>query len=185
MRSKFDLQTFKIEGLLLIKKNRLVDHRGYFERVYCQESFKEVSSFIDVQQINHSMTLRKGTVRGLHFQKAPHQETKVVTCIRGQIYDVAVDLRPGSKTYGQHVGVHLDAETQDSFLIPKGFAHGFQALTDHAEMIYLNDACYQADAEQGLSALDPELEIQWPLPPIDLSQKDLSLPNFASLCIGK
>src|SRR5690606_8404515 len=115
---------------------------------------------------------RRGTIRGLHFQYAPHAETKIVSCLQGSIYDVAVDLRAGSQTFLQWYGLILSAERQNSLVIPPGFAHGFQTLEDNTQILYLVSAPYSAADEDGLNPLDPTIGIEWPLPPSEISPRD-------------
>lgn len=123
-------------------------------------------------QVNHTLTRRRGTVRGMHFQWPPHAETKFVSCLAGEILDVAVDLRRHSPTFLRWHGEILSVANQRSLLIPEGFAHGFQALTDDCELLYLHTAAYAPGAEGALNALDPRLAIAWPLPVTDRSERD-------------
>jgi dTDP-4-dehydrorhamnose 3,5-epimerase len=125
-----------------------------------------------IAQINHTLTTRTGTVRGLHVQRPPHAEMKIVTCLRGAVFDVAVDLRGGSPTFLQWHAEHLTAENRRWLVIPEGFAHGFQTLTDDCEMLYLHSASYMPSAEGGLDATDPRLAIPWPLPIAERSPRD-------------
>jgi dTDP-4-dehydrorhamnose 3,5-epimerase len=127
-------------------------------------------------QVNHSYTSRQGTVRGMHFQRQPNAELKLVTCLRGEAFDVAADVRRGSPTMLRWHGERLSAENHRALLIPEGFAHGFQTLTPDCELLYLHTAAFAPEAEGGLNALDPRLSIDWPLPPIERSERDRSLP---------
>jgi dTDP-4-dehydrorhamnose 3,5-epimerase len=133
-----------------------------------------------VVQINHTATGHRGTVRGMHFQRPPHAEDKFVSVVRGEVFDVAVDLRRNSPTFRQWHAEHLSADNGRSLLIPKGFAHGFQTLTDDCELIYLHTARYAPDAEGGLDPLDPMLAIEWPLTVTDLSARDRAHPPLSS-----
>jgi dTDP-4-dehydrorhamnose 3,5-epimerase len=129
-----------------------------------------------IAQINHTRTFKRGTVRGLHFQLPHCAEMKLVSCIRGELWDVAVDVRAGSKTFLQWYGEQLSADNGCALLIPEGFAHGFQSLTDDVELLYCHSAAYSAAAESGLNATDPKLAITWPLPIAERSLRDTQLP---------
>lgn len=172
----FTLQALALEGLYLIRQKVFCDDRGRFARLFCQSSLTLQGRPFAIRQINHSRTVEKGSVRGLHYQKAGYAESKLITCVRGAVWDVVVDLRPLSPTYLQWHAEDLRADDGRSLLIPAGFAHGFQALTDDAEVLYLTDADYAPDHEAGLSAIDPALSISWPLPVKNLSAKDASHP---------
>jgi dTDP-4-dehydrorhamnose 3,5-epimerase len=126
-----------------------------------------------IVQINHSLSVRKGTVRGLHFQRPPHAEIKIVTCVRGRVFDVAVDVRKHSPTFLRWHGIELSDANMDAFLIPPGFAHGFQTLENNCELIYLHTRAYAPCAEDGLRVDDPSIRIDWPLPVRNLSKRDL------------
>jgi dTDP-4-dehydrorhamnose 3,5-epimerase len=172
MSDRFDFDSTSLEGLKLISRKPLQDARGSFERIFCAEDFQEVGLQRPVVQINRSVTLKSGTVRGMHFQYPPHAETKIVSCLRGEIFDVAVDIRSGSPTFLKWHGEVLSAENQKSLLIPEGFAHGFQALTDDCELLYLHTALYFPESEGALNPLDPVLDIRWPLPVSEMSDRD-------------
>jgi dTDP-4-dehydrorhamnose 3,5-epimerase len=163
-------------GLKLVRRKHLRDARGFLSRLYCAEEFAALGIGLPIAQINHTLTLRRGTVRGMHFQRPPHAESKLVTCVRGEIWDVAVDLRSGSATQLQWHAEVLSAENLNSLLVPPGFAHGFQALSDDCELIYLHSAPFVPDAEGGLRPTDPALSIRWPLEIVDLSPRDQSHP---------
>ena len=126
----------------------------------------------NIMQINHSQTRQHGSVRGLHFQQPPHAEVKIITCLRGAVFDVTVDIRVGSPTFLQWVGVELSAKNGAMILIPEGCAHGFQTLSDDTELLYLHTAPYAPESEGGLHYADPRLDISWPLPLADISQRD-------------
>ena len=161
-----------LPDLILIHRNPIEDDRGFFCRVFCAEEFQHAGLTKPIVQINHTLTRKRGTVRGLHCQHPPHSETKIVNCIRGEIFDVAVDLRQGSRTFLQWHGERLSADNKKSLLIPEGFAHGFQALTDDCEILYFHTAAYAPEAEGGLHVLEPRLAIAWPLPVAQLSKRD-------------
>ena len=167
-----------LSGLFEVKRAPHVDGRGFLERVFCTSELSEWQKR-PVVQINRTLTEEKGTLRGMHFQKPPFAECKYVSCLAGAVYDVAVDLRVGSTTFGKWFGLELKSEDHNALLIPEGFAHGFQALTDDVEMLYLHSAAYAPDAEGGLNALDPELGIDWPMPPSNQSTRDASLMRLA------
>ena len=162
--SRFTVRSTPIAGVLVLERSRIGDERGSFSRLFCPDELAAAGWHGSVHQINHSSTAREGTARGMHFQNPPHAEDKLVTCLRGAIWDVAVDLRQGSPTFLQHVGAELSDDNHASLLIPKGCAHGFQTLSDGVEMIYVHSAPYQAAAERGFCPTDPALNIAWPKP---------------------
>ena len=169
-----------IEGLCVITPTVHGDHRGYFMETYQKENFKEGGIDIDFVQDNQSMST-KGVLRGLHFQ-INYPQTKLVRCIRGEVFDVCVDLREGSPTYGKWEGVILSAENKRQFLVPKGFAHGFVVLSDEAEFCYKVDDYYHPNDEGGLMWNDPDIGIDWPIPAdmeVLLSDKDKIHPPFS------
>ena len=153
------------------------DQRGYFFESFSQREFDEKVAPIRFVQDNESMSQR-GVVRGLHYQRAPYTQTKLVRCVRGAVLDVAVDIRQGSPTYGQHVAVELTEENKLQFFIPKGFAHGFAVLSETAVFEYKCDEFYHPESEAGVSIMDPSLGIDWrtPLAEAILSEKDTRLP---------
>jgi dTDP-4-dehydrorhamnose 3,5-epimerase len=161
-----------IDGLVLLQRYRMDDARGFLSRVYAADEFGAAGLTKPIVHINHTLTRHRGTVRGLHFQTPPHAEMKVVSCLRGEVYDVAVDLRRNSPTFLAWHAEVLSLENQRSLLIPEGFAHGFQALTDDCQLLYLHTAAYVAAAESGLNAVDPRLAIRWPLDIADMSERD-------------
>lgn len=167
-----------LAGLMQIDRQPNSDERGSFARLFCDRLFADWGWDGPVRQINHSTTQGRGTVRGMHFQFPPHSETKLVTCLAGEIFDVAVDLRAGSPTFLRWHGVRLSAENRSSLLIPRGFGHGFQAMSEHVEIVYLHDAAYTPESEGGVSPLDPRLAISWPLPVAMLSERDASHPTL-------
>ena len=174
--NNFTLQATELEGLYLIQQKVFCDDRGRFARLFCQGRLTAQHRPFAVRQVNHSRTVEKGSVRGLHYQKAGYAESKLITCIRGAVWDVVVDLRPQSTTYLQWHAEELRADDGRSLLIPAGFAHGFQSLTDESEVLYLTDADYSPEHEAGLSVNDPALSIRWPLPVKNLSTKDSCHP---------
>lgn len=169
---RFDFMTTALKGLLVVQRKAIEDERGFLSRFYCAEEFAQAGMNKPIAQINHTLTRKKGAVRGLHFQHAPHAEIKLVSCLKGEIWDVAVDLRKGSPTFLQWHAAVLSAANRKSLLIPEGFAHGFQALTEDCELIYLHTSAYQPTSEGALNAADPELGIAWPLAISEISDRD-------------
>jgi dTDP-4-dehydrorhamnose 3,5-epimerase len=163
-----------LEGVVVIERHAMADDRGFFERLFCEQELAAVLGGRRVVQINRTLTRRIGAVRGLHFQQPPHAEMKIVSCLRGQVFDVAVDLRSGSTSFLQWHAEQLSAENRRTLLIPEGFAHGFQTMSDDCEMLYFHTAAYTPRAEAGLNAADPRLAIRWPLPFGDRSARDVA-----------
>ncbi len=176
MSARFNIEATVLAGLSVLTRKHIGDSRGWFERMFCIEELHEVLGKRSVVQINRTLTQQKGSVRGMHFQHSPVAEMKFVSCLRGQVFDVAVDLRPGSATFLQWYAELLSADNRKTLAIPEGFAHGFQTLTDDCEMFYLHTAAYDPAAEGGLNPQDPALAIAWPLPMTELSPRDASLP---------
>lgn len=170
--SRFDFIPTSLAGMMLVQRKAMKDSRGFLSRFYCAETFAEAGIHGKIIQINQTLTKSMGTVRGLHFQFPPYAESKLVSCVRGEVYDVAVDLRQGSPTFLQSHGEKLSAENRKSLLIPEGFAHGFQTLTNDCELIYLHTAAYHPEAEGALNVVDPRLNIAWPLTVTDISDRD-------------
>lgn len=173
---RFVFHPTPLSGLTLIERQPTGDARGFFVRLYCAEEFRAAGWHKPVAQINHTLTRKQGAVRGLHFQHPPHAEGKLVSCFKGQIFDVAVDLRRDSPTFLQWYSAILSAENHRSLLIPEGFAHGFQALTDDCELIYLHTTPFHAEAEGALNVTDPRLAVAWPLAIAQLSERDRAHP---------
>ena len=180
MSERFQVTPGSLAGLQVITRQPMVDSRGWFERTYCFESFAELGLDQTIAQINRSFTLQKGSVRGMHFQTAPFIETKIVSCLKGEVFDVAVDLRPDSPTFLQWQGEILSADNHRSLLIPDGFAHGFQTLTDDCELLYMHTQNFAPEASGGLNPLDPKLAIAWPLPVTEMSEGDKHRAMMAS-----
>jgi len=176
MSTHFDILETPLKGLQLIHSKPLGDSRGYLERLFCQLELAELLKGEAIAQINHTLTAKTGTIRGMHFQYPPCAETKFVTCLKGEVFDVAVDVRPGSPTFLRWHGELLNAANHNTLLIPEGFAHGFQTLNDECEMLYFHTAAYHRDAEGALNAFDPALAIQWPLPVTEQSTRDKEHP---------
>lgn len=169
---RFDCFDLPLGGLKVVQRKPIEDARGFLSRFYCAEEFTKYGFNKPICQINHTLTRNKGAVRGLHYQQSPHAEIKLVSCIKGEIFDVAVDLRKDSPTFLQWHGEVLSAHNQRSLLIPEGFAHGFQTLCDDCELIYLHSAPYVKDAEAALNVTDPKIGIVWPINITELSERD-------------
>lgn len=165
-------EPLNLEGAYLISLDKKEDDRGFFARYYCEEEFQKHNLNTDWVQMNNSFSKHKGTLRGLHFQNPPHSEVKLIRCFRGAIWDVMVDIRKGSKTYGQWSGTELSAENRKMLYIPEGFAHGFISLTDDSEILYMVSSAYTGKAEGTLRWNDSFHNIEWPLPPEIISDKD-------------
>ena len=174
--SRFSVTDTPLSGLRRVQRLPLGDARGFLARLFCADELRDAGWVGPVAQVNHTLTRQAGTVRGLHFQQAPHAEAKLVSCLRGEVWDVAVDLRPGEPSFLRWHAERLSADNGMALLIPPGFAHGFQTLTDEVEMLYIHSAAYHAAAEGGLHPLDPALELPWPLPLGILSARDAAHP---------
>ena len=162
----------ELEGLYIIKHKIIEDERGLFTRTYCKNEFIAVGLETEFVQFNHSFNKKKGTVRGMHYQMPPYTEIKLIRCVQGKVIDVAVDIRRNSPTFLKSVAVELSSENMLSILIPAGFAHGFQTLEDNTSLIYHHTEYFKAEANAGLRPDDPQLSIQWPLPFVNISEKD-------------
>lgn len=168
----------EFEGLWLIEPEMHSDERGAFGRTFCVREFGEQGLCTTYLQWSTSYNLKSGTVRGMHFQKDPQPETKIVRCTRGKIFDVAVDLRPNSKTYLKWFGQELSADNRLSLYIPEGFAHGFQTLQDNSEVYYAISENFEASLASGIRFDDPKVQVQWPLPISTINPRDKQWPNF-------
>lgn len=161
-----------LSGLYLIEIQAIADARGFFARSFCAKEFKDSGLDPAVAQCNISFNERAGTLRGMHYQEAPHEEARLVRCTSGAIYDVAVDLREDSPTYLKWYAVELNSENRRMLFVPKGFAHGFQTLVDRTEVSYMMSEFYHPESARGLRWNDPTLAIQWPLENMTISEKD-------------
>ena len=184
MSSLFDVLDTPLPRLKLIQRKPICDHRGYLERMFCAEELQSLIPGKHIVQINHTLTAKLGAVRGLHFQQPPNAETKVVSCLRGEVFDVAVDLRQGSPTFLRWHAEILTANNHKTLLIPEGFAHGFQTLTENCELLYFHTGAYQPSAVAGLNAQDPKLKIRWPTAVTELSPRDAAHPFVTIGLIG-
>lgn len=173
-----------ISGLYLIKRTPIGDSRGMFERMFCQNALEPLLDGRTVKQINHTVTKNQGVIRGLHFQFHPYSECKIVSCIKGKVWDVALDLRKGSPTFMMHFSVVLSDENFCSLYIPEGIAHGFQTQTVDCEMLYFHTASHNPNSEGGVNALDPLLGIKWPLKVSGRSDRDANHPMMAESFLG-
>jgi dTDP-4-dehydrorhamnose 3,5-epimerase len=179
MSSRFSQIKTPLEGLIVLQRKPLGDKRGYLERLFCQQELQSILKEKQIKQINHTLTEKKGTVRGMHFQYPPHAETKFVSCVRGEVFDLAIDLRTDSPTYLHYYAEILTEENYKTLVISEGFAHGFQTLTPNCEMLYFHTNEYVPEAEGALNAIDPVLNIKWPLDISEVSDRDRSHPMIA------
>ncbi|MDR2622990.1 MAG: dTDP-4-dehydrorhamnose 3,5-epimerase [Methanobrevibacter sp.] len=168
------IKNTKINEVKVIDSEPFKDERGFLNRIFCQDELNEIQPNMVIKQINHSMTSQKGTVRGLHFQNPPYAELKIIRCIKGSIFDVAVDLRRDSHTFLKWHREILSEDNMKALVIPEGFAHGFQSLEDDVEMIYLHTNSYCKEAEGSLRYDDPKMGIDWQIEVSNVSKKDMS-----------
>lgn len=181
---RFTVSDLPLHGLKRVDRQPVGDARGFLARVFCADELALAGWNAPLAQINHVFTTARGTVRGMHFQRPPHAEMKLLSCLRGEVWDVAVDLRVGSPTYLHWHAEHLSADNHRALLIPEGFAHGYQTLSDNVELLYCHSAAYAPAAEDGLNPRDPRLAIAWPLPIDELSKRDAALPLFTAAFQG-
>jgi len=174
--SRLTITNLPLAGLKLVERLSLDDSRGFLSRLFCAEELASAGWRKPIVQVNYTFTARCGTVRGMHFQLPPHTEMKLVSCLHGRVWDVAVDLRRGSDTLVHWYAEELSADNQRALLIPEGFAHGFQALTDDVELLYCHSAAFHDEAQGGVNPRDPKLAIEWPLEITELSDMDAHHP---------
>jgi dTDP-4-dehydrorhamnose 3,5-epimerase len=167
-----------LAGAYVIDIEPRADARGFFARVWCAREYAEHGLETTLAQASVSVSVKRGTLRGMHYQVAPHDEVKIVRCTRGAIYDVIIDLRPGSPTYLRHVGFELSAANHRQLYIPKGFAHGFQTLADDCEVYYQMSAFYTPEAQRGVRWNDPRFNIAWPIADAIMNDRDRRYPDF-------
>jgi len=172
MTQRFEFTPTYIKDLVICERKPIIHDLGFFVRFFCEKEFEEAGLYKPIVQMNQTLTRKQGSVRGMHFQRPPHAENKIVACVKGKIFDVAVDIRKYSPTFLRWHGEVLSAENNKCMYIPEGFAHGFQALSDDCEMFYLHTAAYAADSEGALRWNDPKLSIKWPLAVTDVSARD-------------
>ena len=167
-----------IKDVFVVHLNKITDERGFFARFFCQEDFATKGIESQFVQVNNSLSLSKGTLRGMHYQLAPKSEAKLVRCIRGSVYDVVLDLRPESPTFGRWFGQELSADNRLAMYVPKGCAHGFLTLEDNTEIFYFVSEYYSKEFERGIRWNDPAFNISWPFEPAVISEKDKNHPDF-------
>ncbi len=179
--SNFTAERLIIPEIILVRPRKFADSRGWFMETWKAPDFAALGAAVDFVQDNHSMSTKRGTIRGLHFQIPPRAQAKLVRVLRGAVYDVAVDLRRGAATYGKRCGATLTAEGGEQLFIPRGFAHGFCTLNDNTEVVYKVDNVYAPECEAGLFWGDPDLAVDWPIHSSEIlvSDKDAKLPEFA------
>jgi dTDP-4-dehydrorhamnose 3,5-epimerase len=167
-----------LKGSYIIEIDPIEDERGFFARSFCQKEFEKYGLNPYIAQCNISYNEKKGTLRGMHYQIAPHEETKLVRCTRGAVYDVIADLRPDSPTFKQWIAVELTQENRHMVYVPEGFAHGFQTFEDHTEVLYQMSEFYHPECTRGVRWNDPTFEFEWPLSKPILSCRDSSFDDF-------
>jgi dTDP-4-dehydrorhamnose 3,5-epimerase len=178
------LKETKLQGVFEIEVEQRADERGFFARTWCQREFEDHGLNPKLVQCNVSFNKHKGTLRGMHYQAAPHAEAKIVRCTQGSIYDVALDLRPESPTFKEWVSVVLTSERRNMVYIPEGCAHGFLSLEDRTEMFYQMSEFYNAESARGVRWDDPAFKIAWPAKVEVIAERDRTYPNFESMqCI--
>jgi len=165
-------------GAYLVDLDKKGDDRGFFARAFCEDEFKHHGLVQHFCQVNNSLSAAKGTLRGMHYQLSPRAETKLVRCVRGALYDMILDLRDDSATFGRSFGAELSAENRRMMYVPKGFAHGFLTLTDDTEAFYFVDEFYSPERERCVRYNDPKFAMKWPETPSVISDKDRNQPNF-------
>jgi dTDP-4-dehydrorhamnose 3,5-epimerase len=168
----------RLKGAFIIESDLIEDERGFFARVFCRQEFEEHGLNPDLVQCNISFNKTKGTLRGMHYQIAPHAEVKLIRCTAGAIYDVIIDLRPESPTFKQWFSAELSQKNHQLLYIPEGFAHGYQTLEPETEVFYQVSAFYHQPSERGVRWNDPAFGIEWPLPTAVVSKKDQSYPDW-------
>ena len=168
----------RIAGAWVVHLDYSGDDRGFFARAWCREEFAAKGITAELSQANLSFSQQAGTVRGMHFQRAPHEEMKAVRCLRGSIFDVVLDLRSSSPTFCQWHGEELSADNRRMLVVPEGCAHGFQTLVANTEVFYLVSKAHAPDSEGGMRWDDPAFDIKWPLPVTEISKRDMGFPNF-------
>ena len=182
--SRLLVEDTPLAGLKRVRRSPLGDARGFLARLFCADELRDAGWRAPVAQVNHTRTAQRGSVRGLHFQHPPHAEQKLVHCLRGEVFDVAVDLRRGSPTFLRWHGERLSGDNGVALLIPEGFAHGLQTLTDDVDMLYCHSAAYAAAAEDGIHPSEPRIGVAWPLPIGALSPRDAGHAPLDDLFAG-
>lgn len=176
-----------LKGAYIIELEPYQDSRGLFARTFCKKEFQKIGHSKEFVQFNHSVTLQKGTIRGMHYQVPPSSEIKLIRCIRGNVYDVIIDIRYGSSTFLKYHAVELNEANMKMIYVPEGFAHGFQTLENNTQLIYHHTQFYNPEHERGIRYNDPATNIHWPLVPVNLTEKDNNYPlidyNFKGIKI--
>jgi len=167
-----------LPGAYVVELEPVYDDRGFFARTWCSEEFKSRGLVVDLVQCSISYNTRRGTLRGMHYQEEPYAEVKLVRCTAGALYDVILDLRPSSPTYGKWHAMELNATNRKMVYVPKGFAHGFQSLTDHSEVLYCISESYRAESAKGVRWDDSAFKIEWPIPEKIISERDQRFPDY-------
>jgi dTDP-4-dehydrorhamnose 3,5-epimerase len=170
-----------LKGAYTIDLDKREDDRGFFARYWCKNEFAKFGLDTNIVQINNSLSKTKGTIRGLHFQRPPKAETKIIRCFKGSIWDVIIDIRLDSPTYGEWYGYELNEENRTMMYVPKGFAHGFQTLVDDVELLYLHSEFYSKNNEAGLFYNDEDIAIDWPLSVTEITSRDKSHPKLRDI----
>lgn len=166
----------KIKGLYVLEFEPIEDHRGSFAKIFSEKEFKKNGIDFKIREVNKSFSIKKGTIRGMHFQRKPKEESKIMSCLRGRIYNVVIDIRQGSKTYGKWFSVELSEDNNKMLLVPKGCANGFQSLTNNCVIQYFMSEFYSPKHAGGVRWNDPAFKIKWPLPISNMSEKDQNWP---------
>jgi dTDP-4-dehydrorhamnose 3,5-epimerase len=174
--NRFEVAPTVLAGVMLVRRQRLRDERGFLCRMFCAEELQTAGWPAPIAQINLTRTGSAGTVRGMHYQLPPHGECKLISCLRGEVWDVALDLREGSPTFLRWHAQRLSGDNDLALLLPEGVAHGFQSLSADAELLYCHSRAYAPEYERGLNPLDPRLAIDWPMPVAALSPRDRAHP---------
>jgi dTDP-4-dehydrorhamnose 3,5-epimerase len=167
-----------LSGAFVIRPERLEDERGFFARVFCEKEFAAHGLATRVAQCNLSSSRRRGTLRGMHYQRAPFAEAKLIRCTQGRIYDAIIDLRPGSPSFGRHFAIVLDPQERTLLYVPEGFAHGFLTLEDETEVSYQMSQVYSAEHATGVRWNDPAFGVPWPFEPTVMAERDRTYPDF-------
>lgn len=169
----------KLDGLFVIENDKFRDERGYLAKLFDKKILSGHKLNFEFNQVKYTYTQKKGTIRGIHMQRKPFEEDKIVLCVKGKIFEVALDVRKGSETYGKWFGMEFSDQDKKSFLIPKGFAHGYQSLTDNTEALYLMSGEFSKQDNIGFRWNDPSFAIEWPLEPTVIADKDRNWPLFS------
>ena len=184
MSNRFNFIPTPLNGLYRVERKLIEDQRGFLSRLFCADDFKEIGFGKPIVQVNHTLTHKKGVIRGMHFQNSPQTEAKIITCTHGEVFDVVVDLRKDSATFLEWHSEILNANNQFSLFIPEGFAHGFQTLSKDCNLIYMHSGFFSPDSEDAINALDPRLAISWPLNIVEMSERDKNNPMIKDVYKG-